>query len=87
MMLKEIDIQTPVHVTSDKIVPAVDATAAVEGLTITMRGSLKAYPGSTHWHLKRGPGRGTLEITWWPERNRLWIKIHARRTAAWIDET
>jgi predicted nucleotidyltransferase len=86
MTLQEIDIQIPANIPSDQIVAAIDATVARRGLTVTLRGALKTFPGSTHWHLKRGRGRGTLEMTWWPKVRRLWIKIQAGRTAAWIDE-
>src|SRR4051794_41704257 len=61
--------------------PGIDAMAVVEsacasaGLTITMRGTLAAYPGCVHWHLKRGRERGTLEITWWPKTAELWFKV------------
>jgi hypothetical protein len=79
-------IPVPKSIPSDKTILAVDETITDLGLTVTMRGSLKSCPGSTHWHLKRGCGRGTLEITWWPQRRKLWIKIQAGRTAAWIDE-
>jgi len=82
--LKEIDIQLPTNIASDQIVQAIDATIGNCGLNVTLRGALKAFPGSTHWHLKRGRSRGTLEITWWPNVRKLWIKIHAGRTEAWI---
>jgi hypothetical protein len=33
------------------------------GLHVTMKGTVAAYPGSVHWHLKRGKEPGTLEVT------------------------
>ena len=44
---------------------------------------LNQYPGSTHWHLKKQGVKGTLEITWWPKQNRLWLEIRENREAAW----
>ena len=85
-MLVEILIRVPQTITPENIVSTVDGTILDLGLIVTMRGSLKSFPGSTHWHLKRGRGRGTLELTWWPVRRRLWIKVQAGRTAPWIDE-
>jgi hypothetical protein len=85
-MPKEIAIRVSPDIASHKIVAAVDRSAAELGLTVTMRGTLKTFAGSTHWHLKRDRGRGTVEITWWPQRRRLWIKIQAARAAPWIDE-
>jgi hypothetical protein len=36
--------------------------------------------------LKKERERGTLELTWWPGKRRLWFKIQAGRTGDWIDE-
>ena len=44
------------------------------------------YPGCTHWHLKKDRETGTLELTWWPARNRLWFKIATGRQADWMVE-
>jgi len=85
-MSVEIAIRVPDGIRPDKIVSAVDRTIVDLGLIVTIRGSLKSFPGSTHWHLKRGRGRGTLEATWWPGMRKLWIKIQAGRTAQWIEE-
>lgn len=83
---KEINIRVPASIASDKIVLVINSAVIDLGLNVTMRGSLKSFPGGTHWHLKHGRGPGTLEITWWPQRRRLWMKIQAGRTAEWIDE-
>ena len=85
-MSKEIAIRVPKNTRPGKIVSAVNRIIIDFGLIVTMRGSLKSFPGSTHWHLKRGRGSGTLETTWWPQERKLWIKIQAGRTAPWIDE-
>ncbi|HEX4056497.1 MAG TPA: hypothetical protein VHX86_19725 [Tepidisphaeraceae bacterium] len=85
-MSKEIVIRLPEKISPGKIAVVIDRTTIDLGLTMTMRGTLKSFPGCTHWHLKRDRGRGTLEITWWPHRRKLWIKIQSGRTAAWIDE-
>jgi hypothetical protein len=85
-MSEEIVIHVPERITSDKIVWAIDKVILDLGLVVSMRGALKSFPGSTHWHVKRGRERGTLEATWWPQRRKLWIKVQARRTAPWIDE-
>ena len=64
----------------------IDAAIARHGLITTMKGTLKSYPGSTHWHCKLGREKGTLEITLWPAKQRAWFKIQAGRRAPWIDE-
>lgn len=56
------------------------------GLTISMRTTLKQFPGCRHWHLTKPPARGTLEVTLWPQRRRLWLRVHERRAAPWIED-
>jgi hypothetical protein len=85
-MTEEILIHVPERITPDNVDFIIDKTIIEFDLNVTMRGTLKSYPGSTHWHIKRDRARGTLEITWWPQRRRLWIKIQSGRTAPWIDE-
>ena len=83
-MPKELVIRVPASIKTGKIPPLIDALITDLNLIVTLRGTLKSFPSSTHWHLKRDRGRGTLELTWWPDRRRLWIKIQAGRTAPWI---
>ena len=67
------------------VVRAVEGSGAAVGLGVTLRTSLVSFPGSVHWHFrKHGERRGTLEMTFWPERRRLWVKIQAGRRAGWI---
>ena len=47
------------------------------------RMSLAKYPGSTHWHIQRPGEKGTLEATWWPSEERLWLSVHANRRGDW----
>jgi hypothetical protein len=70
----------------ERLVAAVEATAAAEGLVPTMKGTLAGYPGCIHWHWKRGAERGVLEVTLWPSGRRLWLSIHANRSGAWTGE-
>jgi hypothetical protein len=62
----------------------VESLCASGGLTISMKSTLSAYPGSVHWHFKQRLAAGTLEITLWPEGRRLWFSVHRRRAAPWI---
>jgi|GEM_PF-2470582 len=48
------------------------------------RGSLEKYPESTHWHVTSPGQKGTLEATWWPTNQRLWLEIRANRRADWM---
>jgi hypothetical protein len=82
----EIDIPIPSHINNDSIPAIVEQTCAQIGLDLVTKGTLARYPGCVHWHYKKGKARGTLEITWWVEKSRLWIKVAAGRTGDWIDE-
>lgn len=81
--MTELDIALPPHTLADELVALVDQACALQDLSVTMRSTLRAYPGSTHWHLKQGPERGTLEITLWPRERRLWLSIQAGRAGTW----
>ena len=56
------------------------------GLRISTRCSLRGCPGCIHWHVKRGIQPGTLELTLWEAKRRVWASVQDSRRAAWIDE-
>ena len=68
------------------VISRVESVLTSHGLTMHSRGSVKSYPGCTHWHWKNGRQAGTLEVTLWPARRRLWFKVQSGRRAAWIDQ-
>lgn len=80
--------ETPLNIrpADGSAIERIDATIEQLGLAATMKGSLKSYPGCTHWHCKRGNEPGTLEITLWPAKQRAWFKVQSGRRAAWIDD-
>lgn len=51
---------------------------------IVLESSLAKFPGSTHWHLRRGGATGTLEVTWWPRTDEFWVSFHSNREADWM---
>ena len=70
-----------------------DAGAAVVeesgrlGLAVSSDGRLSKYPGSRHWHLIFEGRPGTLEVTFWPQKHRLWVTYHANRIVdGWVEE-
>ena len=72
---------------NERWVPAVlEQICESFGLRSTLKGTLKSYPGSFHWHFKKGDRRGTLEVTFWPRMNRAWLSVQEGRTGNWIDE-
>jgi hypothetical protein len=81
----EIEVTMPREVDGAAVERTVEGCAARLGLQVTMKGTLGRYPGCIHWHFKRGRERGTLEVTWWPREQRLWLSVQAGRTGDWID--
>ena len=63
----------------------VEATCRSRGLSTSMKTSLRSFPGSVHWHLKKGAERGTVEVTFWRKGMRLWVSVHENRAGAWTD--
>ena len=60
-----MSVETPIHV-PERITPAkigfiIDKVILEFGLNATMRGTLKSYPGSTHWHIKRAANAERLK--------------------------
>jgi hypothetical protein len=81
------EIEIPLTPLSDRqIERVIDQAIYDSGLSVTMRASLRSYPGSVHWHVKRGSESGTLEITFWPLEHRAWFRVQDGRKAEWIEE-
>lgn len=83
--MTEVEIPLPEDADAGALPDLVEAAAGALGLTAAMRGSLRSYPGSLHWHFRRPHGPGTLEVTLWPAKRRLWLHVQAGRCAAWTD--
>src|SRR5437870_4197182 len=81
----ECPVPVPAAAAAAGVAALVDAACDATGLTVTLRGTLRQYPGSVHWHCKRGQVRGTLEVTWWPAGRRLWLSVQAGRQGEWTD--
>ncbi len=83
--VKTIGIKLEHKVTAHEVRSAIRDSSRSLGLTATLSGTLKAHPGSLHWHFRSGSGAGTLEATFWPSENRLWLSVQSRRDAAWVN--
>jgi hypothetical protein len=83
--LDVVDLPLPARAAPAAVERALEAACPAHGLRLVRQGTLKTYPGSTHWHFKLGQARGTLEITYWPQQRRAWFKVAAGRRAAWIE--
>ena len=61
----------------------IEACCTAEGLRVSLKSSLKKFPGSKHWHFKLCDNPGTLEITLW--QRRILCSVRKGRTAPWIE--
>ena len=82
----EVDLQIPDSLETEAVIRIVEQVCASNYLTCSRKGTLVSYPGSIHWHFKRNGDKGTLEITWWEVKNRLWFKVAKGRTGDWMAE-
>jgi hypothetical protein len=79
-----ITIMIPANHDPAVLIARIERAAAAEGLDVGERMTLRTFPGSIHWHLRRPGGKGVLELTYWPSQGRLWFAVHANRRANWI---
>ncbi len=89
--MNNYDIDLPIDLDERNVATAVEGACAEAGLCLSIKTSLKKYPGCTHWHFKRPSQRGVLEVTWWPgdadiRPARLWLSVHGNRQSDWISE-
>jgi hypothetical protein len=66
------------------LIARVERAVAAQGLAVGERMTLRSFPGSIHWHIRRPGSKGVLELTYWPNQGRLWFAVHANRRANWI---
>ncbi len=69
---------------AQNVVETFETACAELGLRVH-RGSLATHPESTHWHLTIPKQKGTLEATWQPPNNTLWLDIRSNRKADWME--
>ena len=80
----EIEVNVPPEIKLVKWESKIESNCLAHDLRVTLKGTLAQYPGSVHWHLKQGRRPGTLELTLWPQTQRLWFKVSAARHGAWM---
>jgi hypothetical protein len=84
--MREVEVPLAPDASLENAESIIEAACAAEGLRLTLKDTLKAYPGCVHWHYKRRDEPGMLEITLWAAKHRLWFKVSAGRQGAWIEE-
>ena len=84
--MEEIEVAVNPAGREGQFAALIEGAADHYGLQIHMRGSLRTYSGSKHWHFQKPGERGTLEVTLWSAGNRVWFSVQAGRRAVWIAE-
>jgi hypothetical protein len=85
--MKEYPIQVERHFDAKQIEILVEECSRDLGLVETMKSTLAKYPGCVHWHFQKPLVSGTLEVTSWPFKKKLWLSVQQGRRAEWLDET
>ena len=85
--MPEIEVAIAADARLDGAEALIEEACAAEGLRLSLRSTLKAYPACVHWHYKLGKEVGTLEITLWAVKRRIWFKVSAGRQGAWMEGT
>lgn len=75
----------PIDAPTEDFDDRLERASSAFGLLIE-RTTLLTHPGSVHWHLRRPQQKGTLEVTWLPDKSRAWFAVHANRQAPWIED-
>lgn len=67
----------------DHVVQEIEEVIADFRLDVTLKTTLSTMKGSIHYHLKQGKKSGVLEVTYWPNKKRLFVEIHGNRLSEW----
>ena len=84
--MEQVEIYIGDSVAAETLPELIETCMASYGLKLRMRGTLRTYAGSLHWHFEKPGERGILEVTLWPARQRLWLSVQAGRRAEWIED-
>ena len=77
----EHELALPAGADAELMHDVVERAAGRVGLHISHIGgySRRKYPGSVHWHLKRGRREvGVLDLTFWDVGERFWLTVRHR---------
>jgi hypothetical protein len=86
MAMTEVEFAVPQGYSLSGAASLIEKACRECGLRISTRATLQTYPGCVHWHVKRGIQSGTLELTLWETKRRVWASVQNERRAPWIDE-
>jgi hypothetical protein len=86
MAMTEVEFTVPQGYSLSGAASLIEKACRECGLRVSTRATLQTYPGCIHWHVKRGIQSGTLELTLWETKRRVWASVQNGRRAPWIDE-
>ena len=78
-----LEVELPEVGGLDQVEKIVEQTCTSRKLHMTVKVSLRSYPGSVHWHFRKAAKSGTLEVTFWEQERRLWLSVHVNREGEW----
>ena len=84
--MKEIEIHLAGANDEERIEGIIESTCTAQNLKLITKGGLQKYPGCIHWHYQKIKTTGTLEITYWPSKNRCWFPLRDGRAKSWVIE-
>jgi hypothetical protein len=84
--MTEVEFTVPQGCSLSAAASLIEKACGECGLRVSTRCALASYPGCIHWHVKRGIQPGTLELTLWEAKRRVWASVQDGRRAAWIDD-
>lgn len=84
--MQTLEVYLPKDLDLANIVRFVELFSGREGLSTTIKTTLKGVPGSIHWHFKKVGEPGTLEVTYSPLDSCLYISVHKNRRARWTED-
>jgi len=82
--MQEIEIHLNGFDDQEKLERIIEEACLAQNLRRTIKGTLQKYPGCVHWHYQKPRTSGTLEITYWPKKNRGWFPYRDGRTKSWV---
>jgi hypothetical protein len=86
MAMTEVEFTVPQGYSLSGAASLIEKACRECGLRVSTRATLQTYPGCIHWHVKRGIQSGTLELTLWETKRRVWASVQNGRRAPWIDD-
>ncbi len=85
-MLKVHSVALHPSITAEDVFARLRALAEHEGFVVGPKRTLRSLPGSAHWHLHRGRGLGTVELTFDPSGPTVTVALHENRRGTWADQ-